>query len=267
MNVLITGGSGALGAVVADQTSAAGHSVRLLVRDTNNGRRPGVIHERVAGDLASGDGIPAAVAGVDAVLHLASDPARANAVDVEGTRRLTLAARLHGVRHIVYVSIVGVDTIPFHYYRCKRQAELVLQAGDVPYSIVRATQFHGFISHLFASLARCPVIMPVPSRFRVQPVDVADVASRLVSCLSRGPSHDVAHFGGPEVLRMDDMARSWTAAMQRRKPVVSVFVPGRMARAFRNGENVGVESERGSITWAEWLERNSRVDRAASAPR
>ena len=183
MSVLITGGTGVLGAVVVRQASLAGHSLRLLVRDTNEGARQS-IHERVLGDLGTGEGLEAAVAGVDAVLHLASDPGRPDLVDVEGTRRLVRAAQAGGVRHIVYVSIVGVDAIPYHYYRCKRQAELILQASDVPYSIVRATQFHTFISRLLASLARVPLVMPVPAGFVVQPVDVADVASRVVRSLT-----------------------------------------------------------------------------------
>jgi uncharacterized protein YbjT (DUF2867 family) len=264
MNVLITGGTGALGAVVAERVSLAGHAVHLLVRDTIDDAHPSA-YQRAAGDLASGVGIAAAVAGVDAVLHLASDPARPEIVDVEGTRRLAQAAHDQGVRHVVYVSIVGVDVIPYRYYRCKRQAELILQQGQVPYSIVRATQFHGFVSGLLATLARCPVIMPVPAGFRVQPVDVNDVANRLVRSLSTGPSHSVVHFGGPEILRLDDMARTWMASMHRRRRVVSIPLPGRLARAFRNGGNVDVDSERGLLTWAQWLERRSHGDRTAVA--
>ena len=131
------------------------------------------------------------------------------------------AAQAGGVRHIIYVSIVGVDAIPYRYYRCKREAELILQAADVPYSIVRATQFHAFISRLLASLARVPMVMPVPAGFVVQPVDVADVATRLVRSLTAGPSQGITNFGGPEVLRVPDMARLWMTAQRRRKPVVS----------------------------------------------
>jgi uncharacterized protein YbjT (DUF2867 family) len=264
MNVLITGGTGALGGFVAERASLAGHTVRLLVRATIDDARSS-IYQQAAGDLASGAGIAAAVAGVDAVLHLASDPARPEIVDVDGTRRLAQAARDEGVRHIVYISIVGVDVIPYRYYRCKRQAELILQESHVPYSIVRATQFHGFVSGLLATLARCPVIMPIPAGFRVQPVDVNDVANRLVRSLSMGPSHSIAHFGGPEILRLGDMARTWMASMHHRRRVVSIPVPGRMARAFRSGGNVDVDSERGLTTWAEWLESRSHGDRTAVA--
>jgi uncharacterized protein YbjT (DUF2867 family) len=264
MNVLITGGTGALGVVVAERVSLAGHAVRLLRREAIDDARPSA-YQRAAGDLASGAGIAAAVAGVDAVLHLASDPARPEVVDVDGTRRLAQAARDQGVRHMVYVSIVGVDVIPYRYYRCKRQAELILQEGHVPYSIVRATQFHGFVSGLLAALARCPVIMPIPAGFRVQPVDVNDVADCLVRSLSTGPSHRIAHFGGPEILRLGDMARTWIASMHHRRRVVSIPVPGRVARAFRAGGNVDADSERGLTTWAEWLRTRSSDDRTAVA--
>ena len=257
MTVLITGGTGVLGTVVARHASLAGHCLRLLVRDATEDSRQ-CIHERVLGDLATGEGVQAAVAGVDTVLHLASDPGRPDLVDVEGTRRLVRAARGAGVGHIVYVSIVGVDAIPYHYYRCKRQAELILQASNVPYSIVRATQFHPFISRLLASLARVPLVMPVPAGFVVQPVDVADVASRVVRSLTAGPSQGVTNFGGPEVLRLPDMARMWLASAHRRKPVIAVPAPGRIAAAFRRRCNIDVNSERGSMTWTEWLERELR---------
>jgi uncharacterized protein YbjT (DUF2867 family) len=256
VTVLITGGTGVLGSAVVRQASLAGHSLRLLVRGSSESPRQST-HERVLGDLRTGEGIEAAVAGADAVLHLASDPRRPDIVDVEGTRRLVRAAQTGGVGHIVYVSIVGVDAIPYHYYRCKRQAELILQASNVPYSIVRATQFHAFISRVLAFLARMPIVMPVPAGFVAQPVDVAEVATRLLRCLTAGPSQRITNFGGPEVLRLPDMARKWMTSGRRRKPVIAVPAPGRTAAAFRKGYNVDVNSERGSITWAEWLERET----------
>ena len=262
MNVLITGGTGMLGTVAADRIALAGHSARLLVRETPAGAAAAT-SQYVAGDLASGHGVRHAVEGVDAVLHLASDPARPDLVDVGGMRRLTAAARDARVHHMVYVSIVGVDVIPYRYYQCKREAEAILEASQVPYSIVRATQFHGFVSRLLSSLARLPLLMPVPAGFRVQPVDVGDVAERLVRCLANGASHTITNFVGPEVLPIGAMARTWLASQRRQKPVVSIPVPGRLARAFRNGGNVDLDAERGSIGWAEWLERRSRDDRTA----
>jgi uncharacterized protein YbjT (DUF2867 family) len=264
MNVLITGGTGSLGTVLARQVSVAGHSVRLFVRDAA-GRTTPADYERARGDLASGEGIRQAVAGMDAVIHAASDPANADAVDVNGTRHLVQFAAESGIQHFVYVSIVGIDVIPYHYYQSKRAAELVVQSSPTPYSILRATQFHGFISGLLAPLARVPVVMPVPAGFRVQSVDVGEVANRLAECLNRGPSRTIVNFGGPEILRLEDMARTWMAVAHRVKPVLPIPLPGVVAAAFRAGRNTTPDGERGSMTWAQWLQDRANHARTAAA--
>jgi uncharacterized protein YbjT (DUF2867 family) len=260
MKVLITGGTGSLGAVLARQVSVAGHSVRLLVRGPADNKPPSD-YERIFGDLASGEGIRQAAAGVDAVIHAASDPANADAVDVRGTRYLVQFAAESGIQHFVYISIVGVDAIPYHYYQCKRSAEVVVQSSRIPYSIVRAAQFHGFISRMLAALARVPVIMPVPAGFQIQPVDVGEVASRLAECLTRGPSQSIVNFGGPEILRLEDMARTWMAVAHRVKPLLPIPIPGAVAAAIRAGKGTAPDGERGSIAWAESLR-----DAASHAP-
>src|SRR3954470_20848613 len=98
-------------------------------------RRAGIpaAREWAVMDLASGTGIDEAVAGVDAVVHAASDPKRSQAADVEGTRALVEACRRGGVGHLVYVSIVGIDRIPVRYYQHKLAAEGIVSAGRVPW--------------------------------------------------------------------------------------------------------------------------------------
>lgn len=251
VKVLITGGTGLLGAALRRHASGAGHSVRLLTRSA---ARPDAADDAVAGDLATGAGLADAVKGMDVVLHAASDPAQPQIVDVEGTRRLTTAARGAGVKHIVYVSIVGVDVIPYRYYACKREAETIVQACGVPYSIVRATQFHPFVSRLLGTLGRMPLVLPVPAGFWGQPVDVGEIAARLVRCVTDEPSNNIQTFGGPEVLPLGDIARAWLAAQHRRSPIVPVPVPGALAAAFRAGRNTSPTGERGRVTWTEWLQ-------------
>ena len=102
----------------------------------------------------TGEGLAAAVADVDVVIHAASDPRGDPAADEEGTRRLAAAARAAGVGHVVYVSIVGIDRIPFPYYARKLAAERALAASGQPYSILRATQFHSFVDFLLGKAAQ-----------------------------------------------------------------------------------------------------------------
>ena len=104
MTVLVTGASGNLGSVVLPRLTAAGHHVRPMSRRA----RPGW----VTADLAAGTGLEEAVRGADAIVHLASAGGRrAEATDIQGTRRLFAAAAAAGVRHGLYVAIVGVDRV------------------------------------------------------------------------------------------------------------------------------------------------------------
>jgi uncharacterized protein YbjT (DUF2867 family) len=75
---LVTGGTGALGRRV-DRLRGAGHEVRIFSRSGGEGR--------VRGDLATGEGLEAAVQGAETIVHCASSPRRARQVDVEGTER------------------------------------------------------------------------------------------------------------------------------------------------------------------------------------
>ncbi|HYY44575.1 MAG TPA: NAD(P)H-binding protein, partial [Actinomycetota bacterium] len=118
---VVTGGTGVLGREAVPQLIAGGHRVRVL------SRRPAPVTlenvEVATGDIATGEGLDAALAGSDMILHLASSPTKSKTVDVEGTSRLIAAAQRCGAPHLVYVSIVGVDRIPWPYYRSKLAAE------------------------------------------------------------------------------------------------------------------------------------------------
>ena len=187
------------------------------------------------------------------MIHAASDPRHSASVDIEGTRRLVDALRAGACRHLIYVSIVGVDKIPLRYYQHKHQAEQIVRTSGIPWSILRATQFHQFVSGLLAMAARVPALMPLPKGFRFQTVHVDEAAGRLLRCLDAGPSLRVDEFGGPEVLTLHDMAREWVAARGLRRKIMDVPVPGGTAAAFRAGINLPSAGDRGSIRWADWL--------------
>jgi uncharacterized protein YbjT (DUF2867 family) len=212
----------------------------------------------VVGDLASGAGLPEAAADIESIVHLASDSRNARVVDVEGTRRLVDAARAASVTHLVYVSIVGVDRIPFAYYERKLEAERLIIESEVPFSIVRATQFHSFVAFLFSEAARFPFVMPIPSGFWVQSVDVPEVAARVSRAIDDGARGRLPDFGGPEVMPIEEAAAQW---LQHRptgwvKAAVPVHLPGRIADAFRAAHNTCPNGERGTVTWHEWLKRS-----------
>ncbi|MGW4498512.1 SDR family oxidoreductase [Micromonospora sp. NPDC004336] len=251
MRVLVTGAGGRLGRVVLPRLRDEGWAVRA----TSRRARTGASEEWVVVDLATGEGLVAAVAGVDAVLHLASSPnrgRRTHAVDVLGTRRLVVAAGQAGVRHLVYVSIVGVDRVPIPYYRHKLAAEQVVAAGPVPWSVLRATQFPEFLDGMLRGASRLGPVLGDPAVL-AQPVDPADVADRLVRRLAAGPLRGVEEYGGPEVLRFDAAVRAWNAARRSRRPLLPVRIPGRIGRALRSGGLVTEATPTGARTWADHL--------------
>jgi uncharacterized protein YbjT (DUF2867 family) len=206
-----------------------------------------------AGDIASGEGVREAVAGTDAILHAASDPRRAREVDVNGTRHLVEAARGNSTVHLIYVSIVGIDDIPYSYYKRKREAEEIIKSSGVKHSILRATQFHSLVDSLISVAARVPVVMPLPMDFKFQCVAESEVAERLVQQLAKPPGGRLPDFGGAEVLTLGEMAETWMCVKRVRKRLVHLPIPGAIAACFRAGKNTTREGKRGVIGWREWL--------------
>ena len=246
MDVLVTGGTGRLGRRLVPQLESSGHRVRQMSR---RGTGPG----GVRGDLASGRDLPVALRGAELVVHAASDP-RGDPwqVDVAGTRRLVEAVDRARLRHLVYVSIVGVDRIPYGYYRAKFAAEQVLLASGLPVTLLRVTQFHDFVDFLLETARRGPVL-PVPMGWRVQPVDVGEVAAHVAQVLDGPPAGGVVEYGGPEEHSATDLARAWAAAREPGTRVIATPVPGKFAAAVRDGGALPTGGARGRRSYAEHL--------------
>jgi uncharacterized protein YbjT (DUF2867 family) len=246
VDVLVTGGTGRLGRRLVPRLQQAGHQVRQLSR---RGTGPG----GVRGDLATGHDLAVALAGAEVVVHAASDP-RGDVwqVDVAGTRRLVEAVDRARLRHLVYVSIVGVDRIPYGYYHAKFAAEQVLLASGLPVTLLRITQFHDFVDELLGMARRGP-ILPVPMGWRVQPVDVDEAAAHVVEVAAGAPTGNVVEFGGPEEAAAADLARAWTAARDPSVHVISTPLPGKLSAAFREGAALPASGARGRRTYAEHL--------------
>jgi uncharacterized protein YbjT (DUF2867 family) len=222
-------------------------------RAPNAGEDAGV--EWAQASLENGSGLAEAVAGANVVLHAASSPVKSQ-VDVDGTARLLDQAREAGVNHFVYISIVGIDQIGFSYYQNKLAAERLIEASELPYSILRATQFHYLIDKLIRTLTRLPVAF-VPTDWQFQSISAGEVADHLVAAVERGHlrSSDgrLPDIGGPEVSRLGEMTRQWMAARGIRRPIVHVPLPGKLSAGFRQGLNTTPQKRAGAITWTEWL--------------
>jgi len=246
VDLLVTGGTGPLGQRLTAPLQAAGHTVRLMSR---RGTGPG----GVRGDLATGFDLASAVGGAELIVHAASDSQGDPwQVDVAGTRRLVQSVDRDRLRHLVYVSIVGVDRIPYGYYRAKFAAEQVLLASGLPVTLLRVTQFHHFVDHLL-DLARKGPVLPVPMGWRLQPVDVGEVAEHLAEMVSRPPAGGVVEYGGPEELSAAELARAWAAARAPGTHVVATPFPGKLGAALRDGAAVPTVGERGRRTYGQHL--------------
>jgi uncharacterized protein YbjT (DUF2867 family) len=197
----------------------------------------------VVGDLRTGAGLDAALSEVDTVVHCASSARRH---DIEHASRLVEAARRADGPHIVFVSIVGVDRIPLSYYRTKLAVERMLEASGLPWTVLRATQFHDLLLRLFTVQRRLPVLL-LPAGTRFQPVDVRDVAGRLATLAAGDPAGRVADFGGPEVRSLRDLARAYT-----RRPIAPIPLPGKVMRGYREGANLAPPA--GTSTFEQYLE-------------
>jgi uncharacterized protein YbjT (DUF2867 family) len=252
--VLVTGGTGTLGRLVVPRLRDAGREVRVLSRHRREGGQ-GV--QLATGDLATGEGIDAAVEGTEVIVHCAGTTRG----DEGKARHLVRAASRAGVRHLVHISVVGADRVPlasgidramFGYFGSKLAAERVVADSGLPWSTLRATQFHDLLFLVVGQLARLPVV-PVPAGFRFQPVDPGEVADRLVELALGGPAGLVSDLGGPRVYEISTLVRGYLRARGRHRPILPVRVPGAAAHAFRAGANLAPDRAVGRRTWEEFL--------------
>jgi len=251
----VSGGTGTLGRHVVRRLRDAGCDVRALTRRSREAE-DGI--EYVAGDLAKGEGIEAAVDGVETIVHLAGSAKG----DEDKARNLVRAASRAGAPHLVYISVVGAERIPvvsgvdrnmFGYFASKRAAEKVVAASGLPWTTLRATQFHDLMLMVARQLAKLPVV-PIPAGFRVQPVEADEVAARLVELTLGEPAGRVPDMGGPRVYGAAELLRGYLrASKRRRRPIVPLWLPGKAARAFRDGANLAPERAVGQRTWEEFL--------------
>jgi uncharacterized protein YbjT (DUF2867 family) len=255
--ILVTGGSGGLGGELVPRLVAAGYGVRVMSRRAAPARLAAGVTWAQA-DLATGEGLVEAVAGVDEIVHAASQAfKRTQAIDVEGTERLLRLAEQEGVAHFVYISIVGVDRIPFSYYKYKLAAERLVEASRLNWSILRAAQFHSFLELLTSGLARLPLML-VPTDFRFQLIETGEVADVIVRGIEEGWRGRWPDLAGPEVLTWGEIAQSWLAARGEQRRVVRLPIPGKVGAGFRAGYNTVPERPSGSITWGEWVKSEGR---------
>lgn len=240
MRVAVAGGTGLIGRHVVSLIEQGGHEPVVLARSR------GI-------DITTGAGLPAALAGAEVVIDVSNvatlSKKRSVRFFTNGTTQLLKAGNQAGVRHHLALSIVGIDRVGWGYYAGKLAQEELIRDGDLPWTVLRATQFHEFAEQL---LARSPGPLVVVPRMRVQTVAAREAAARLVE-LALGPAVGQApELAGPQVREMVELVRQVVRARGRRCLVVPLPVSG---AAARGGLLPVAESDytRGGQSFEDWL--------------
>jgi uncharacterized protein YbjT (DUF2867 family) len=248
MVVAVLGATGTLGRRVVRALADAGHEPIVLSRRKGEG---GELERRVV-DVATGFGLEEGLAGAAAVVDAVNDQKQARHVLAQGTPKLIAAAEKAGVGHLLSVSIVGCDRVPIGYYRVKVAQEEAVEAGSVPWTILRATQFHQLLDTMLKRAARSRIAPRGAARF--QPVDPGIVAARIAELLTAGPSGRAAEVTGPRVETLTGLGAAWREARGKRF-LLPLPVPafGGAGRALAAGALTAPETPGEGSTWAEWL--------------
>ncbi|MBM7693641.1 uncharacterized protein YbjT (DUF2867 family) [Peribacillus deserti] len=253
MKILVTGGTGTLGNSFVKNALKDNIDVRIASR-----RQPQEpLTEWSFLDLESGEGLKNSLLDVDVVLHAATSPVKnTSAIDVEGTKKLIEACKESRVKHLIFPSIVGIESLPMAYYQSKTEAEKIIKEGGVPYTIVRATQFHSLMDSLFHTLTKFPLSI-LPGQLKCQSVDVDEVASYLMELCQLTPQGTVDDFGGPEILTLKEMYTVWEQHRHPKSLLIPLsYLPISLFKAMKEGKNTNIEQKRGKKTWEEWIKEN-----------
>lgn len=252
--ILVTGGTGTLGRLVVSRLHQRAHEVRILSRKAHEERKD---VEVATGDLATGEGVDAAVEGIELIVHCAG-----TAKGDEGlARNLVRAASRAAVRHLAFISVVGADRIPvrggldramFGYFAAKLAAERVIAESGIPWTTLRATQFYDAVLITARAMSKLPVV-PVPAGVRFQPIDTAEVADRLVTLVLGAPAGMVPEMAGPHIYSMMALVQNYLRAAGKRRVLMPMWVPGGAARAVRDGANLAPDRSVGHQTWEAFL--------------
>lgn len=244
MKVAVAGGTGQVGRHVVEVARERGHDVVVLARSA------GV-------DLRSGTGVADVLGGADAIVDVVGVTTTSRSKGArffeETTRVLETAAREAGTGHRVLLSIVGIDDIDTGYYGAKLIQERAVAAGDVPWTILRATQFHEFAEQMFERGSVGPLHLAM--RMRTQPVAAREVAERLLDLVEAGPAGRVADLAGPREESLVEMIRAYARLRGVRGSIPAFSLPGTWGRALRGGKALpGPDATLGRQTFGEWID-------------
>jgi uncharacterized protein YbjT (DUF2867 family) len=243
MRLVIAGATGTVGRHVVTAATTRGHKVVELSRSSGH-------------DIIRGDGLAQAMAGADAVVDVTStvttSAAKATAFFTTVTANLHEAEREAGIAHHVALSIVGIDTFDAGYYAGKLAHERMVREGPVPWSILRASQFHEFAEQIARRGSLGPFVA-VP-KILMRPVAAREVGARLVDIAENTAVGRATDLTGPSNERLVELIRRMYAFDGINRHAVELALPGKYWRGSASGRLRGDDgASRGRISFDEWL--------------
>ncbi|MGZ4476218.1 MAG: SDR family oxidoreductase, partial [Nocardioides sp.] len=247
MKIVVIGGSGRVGSNVVGRLVAQGHD-------------PVPASPATGVDTITGEGLADVMAGADVVVDVSNAPVWDDDAVREffttSTRNLLAAERDAGVGHHLAVTIVGADRLPDSgYLRAKVAQEAEVEAGTVPYTILRATQFFEFLPQIADSGTDGDSVRL--STGLMQLVAVDDVAATVTDLAIGAPVGGRVELGGPEALAIDAWARRLFAATGDNRVVIADPHARYYGTELHGGElTPGEDARIGTIDFDKWFAAN-----------
>jgi uncharacterized protein YbjT (DUF2867 family) len=228
MKIVVIGGTGLIGSKVVEKLRAAGQEPRAASPDT------GV-------NTITGKGLSDVLEGARVVVDVSNAPIMDDTAVLEffqtSSRNLLAAEAAAGVNHHIVLSVVGADRLPDSgYLRAKVAQEEMVIRGNVPFTIVRASQFFEFIARLAGSSSTGDAIHLAP--VFVQPESADDVAATLCDIALHDPVNAIVELAGPEQFRLDELVRR----------VLLAHNDERLVEADKHARYFGAELDERSLT-------------------
>jgi uncharacterized protein YbjT (DUF2867 family) len=197
MKIVVNGGTGRIGSNVVSKLREHGHEVVPA-------------SPRLGINSVTGEGLGDAMQGAQVVVDVSNSPSFEDAAVLEfftaSTRNLLAVEAAAGVGHHVALSIVGIDRSPDNgYFKAKIAQEKLIEAGPIPYSIVRATQFMEFVDGIADSATTGNEVHMAPVAF--QPIAAEDVSAAVAETAMGAPLNGRREIAGPDRLRFDEVIR------------------------------------------------------------
>lgn len=252
--ILVTGGTGTLGQEIVRQLLQKGFKPNVLSSRGTDIFPPSVnVYE---GDLTVQLNIRDIVRDAEIIIHCASNPRNSKIVDVVGTGNLLKATDPKRLKHLVYLSIAGVDKSTYPYYRDKHRVEDMIRTSGLPWSIVRPTQFHDLVLNRVIRPNDSGSYLRLPKEMRFQSIDVREVAGYVIDLVMKGSNGAIATIAGPEILSVEQMAQTYLEILDRRKDTIEWYeAESDFLKLFETGINLYPSYTYGQVTWKEFLSK------------